>query len=189
MACNNLGDCFHTWNRRFLWIKVVRILGHIFHEGCSEDLAKLGCVVNLANTVLDCLCYLVIWDTRSSVKNQRNIKTLTDCLQDTLLNVGGTVVDAMSGTNADCKRSAVSTCDKLFSLVWISIGVLALNSWTVVFFTADFAEFCLNRKVNRASKFSDRCGKCNVVLKRLQERLPLQQHNEPLLQNNQGLHT
>ena len=76
------------------------------------------------------------------------------------------MVDAMSGTNADCKRSAVSTCDKLFSLVWISIGVLALNSWTVVFFTADLAELRLNRKVNRASKFSDRSGKRNVVLKR-----------------------
>ena len=76
------------------------------------------------------------------------------------------MIDAVSGTNANCKRSAVSASDKLLSLVWISVGVLALNSWAVVLFAANFAKLCLNRKVDRASKLGDRCGKGNIVLKR-----------------------
>ena len=120
-------------------------------------MAQLSCVVNLANTVLNCLCYLVIWNARGAVKNQRNIKALTDSLEDTLLNVRCTVVDAVSGTNANCERSAVSASDKLLSLVWISVGVLALNSWAIVLFAANFAKLSLNRKVDRdiANLFTD----------------------------------
>ena len=99
------------------------------------------------------------------MKNQRNIKALTDCLEDALLNVRCAVVDAVSGTNANCERSAVSASDKLLSLVWISVGVLALNSWAVVLFAANFAKLSLNRKVDRTSKLGYGCGKCNIVLK------------------------
>ena len=73
--------------------------------------------------------------------------------------------DAVSGTNANCERSAVSASDKLLSLVWISVGVLTLNGWAVVLFAANFAKLCLNRKVDRASKLGYGCGKCNIVLK------------------------
>ncbi len=58
----------------------------LIKEAAGKDLAKFGCVVNLANTVL---IASATWSsgTRSTVKNQRDIKALADSLEDALLNV------------------------------------------------------------------------------------------------------
>ncbi len=82
----------------------------------------------------NCLRYLVIWNTRSTVKNQRNIKMLADSSRTPPLNVRCAVVDAEYQRQLrEMQQGEQQTPQPGL------IAKASLNSWAVVPFAANFA--------------------------------------------------
>ncbi len=61
---NNHSEVLHTRNGSFFGSKVAGFSDMYFIKAAVKTWRSSVVVVNLANTVLNCLCYLVIWNTR-----------------------------------------------------------------------------------------------------------------------------